>query len=147
MPAMYLERDINSYRYLMRGNNYDCIRMYGYGQGMMTQTALLLDQFEDARQFIERLLNLPKFDRFISPEGIILHESREFYVAVNNYMGQDAHLADSVKAVRLMLGFDDNSPHHFRLVPRYLKSYTRASVKDFPVILNGRCGSISTIYG
>lgn len=56
MPAMYLERDINSYRYLMRGNNYDCIRMYGYGQGMMTQTALLLDQFEDARQFIERLL-------------------------------------------------------------------------------------------
>ena len=132
----YLEIDLNTYNFLMKDKNYNCLRMYGYGQGMMTQAALLLDMMADAERFMEMLLHhcyLPKFGRWICPEGIILHESREYYLPVNAYMGQDSHVADSTKAVRLMLGIDDNKPEHLRFIPRFPSSWTFMAVKDFPV--------------
>ena len=42
-----------------------------------------------------------------------------YYLSVNGYRGQDSHLADSTKALRLMLGVDDNRKDYLRLVPRF----------------------------
>ena len=133
----YLEISRNSYRYLMKAKNYNCLRMYGYGQGMMTQSALLLDEMADASQFLDMLLRysyLPNLDGWATPEGIITHRSGKYYLAVNGYSGQDAHIADSLKAVRLMLGIDDNDPARFRLIPRFPADWTHASIKEFPVL-------------
>ncbi len=127
----------NSYRFLMQEKNYNCLRMYGYGQGMMTQAALLLDEMTDAAEFINMLLRhcyLPKFSGWVCPEGIILHKSGQYYLPVNAYMGQDSHLADSTKAIRLMLGVDDNDADHFRFVPRYPKEWTNMRIAQFPVL-------------
>ena len=42
----------------------------------MTQAALLLDQMEDAEKFIGKMVQycyLPRWGKWLSPEGIIVH--------------------------------------------------------------------------
>jgi hypothetical protein len=137
MERRYLEISRNSYRFLMQEKNYDCLRMYGYGQGMMTQAALLLDEMADAEQFINKLVSycyLPNLGGWICPEGIIVHRDKKLYVPVNGYMGQDSHLADATKALRVMMGIDDNDPGHLRLIPRFPLSWTHCSVQRFPML-------------
>ena len=141
LEQQYLEISRNSYRHLMRAGSYDCLRMYGYGQGMMLQAALLLDEMADAEQFLEKLVTyayLPHLEGWLAPEGIIVHRDGDLYVPVNGYMGQDGHLADSTKALRLMLGVDDNDPDHLRLVPRFPASWSRWAVRDWPVLIGNR---------
>ena len=137
----YLDISRNTYRYLMREKNYDCLRMYGYGQGMMTQAALLLDEMEDATRFMQMLLRhayLPHLGGWASPEGIMTHRSGKYYMAVNGYAGQDAHIADSTKAMRLMLGIDDNNPAHLRIIPRFPASWSHLATSDFPALTGDR---------
>lgn len=143
---LYLETDRNTYRYLMKDKNYDCLRMYGYGQGMMTQAALLLDEMEDAEHFIDLMVThnyLPRLERWASPEGIVTHVSGKYYVPVNGYMGQDSHVADSTKAVRLMLGVDDNREGLLRLVPRFPASWTKCGISDYPALLGEGRGKLA----
>jgi len=149
LDRIFLEIDLNTYKYLMRDKNYNCLRMYGYGQGMMTQSALLMDQMRDAERFIEKLVRfayLPKFGRWLAPEGIIVHKSGKYSVPVNCYMGQDSHVADSTKALRLMLGVDDNHPEQLKLVPRFPVEWEKASINDFPVLLPGGRRKVSYRY-
>ncbi|MCL5270466.1 MAG: hypothetical protein M1457_07940 [bacterium] len=141
LDRRFLEISRNSYRYLMKDRNYNCLRMYGYGQGYMTQAALLLDQMADATQFLDMLLRhcyLPRLGGWTCPEGIILHRSGKYYLPVNGYMGQDVHVAESTKALRLMLGVDDNDPAHLRLVPRYPAAWTRLAIDKYPVLTGDR---------
>ncbi len=140
MDRQFLEISRSTYRRLMRTKNYNCLRMYGYGQGFMTQSALLLDEMDDAEQFINMLVShcyLPKFAGWACPEGIILHPYEEYWVPVNGYEGQDSHVAESTKAIRLMLGIDDNDPAHLRIVPRFPSAWTRVSIDKFPVLAGG----------
>lgn len=132
----FMKIDRNTYCFLMKERNYNCLRMYGYGQGMMAQSALLLDEMKDAENFASLLLKhcyLPEFGGWISPEGIILHKSGKYYLPVNGYMGQDSHVADSTKAIRLMLGIDDNDPEHLRFVPRYPMGWDKMHLGKYPV--------------
>ena len=142
---LYLETDINTYRFLMKDKNYDSLRNYGYGQGMMTQAALLLDQMEDTERFVNMMVThnyLPRLEKWASPEGIITHRSGKFYVPVNGYMGQDSHVADSVKALRLMLGVDDNATGRLRLVPRFPASWTECAIEKYPVLIGDHRGTL-----
>ena len=121
----------------MREKNYNYLRRFGYGLGYMTQAALLLDQMEDAEKFIGKMVQycyLPRWGKWLSPEGIIVHREGRYYLSVNGYRGQDSHLADSTKALRLMLGVDDNRKDYLRLVPRFPADWTKLSVSDFPVL-------------
>ena len=145
----FLKIDINSYHYLMRDKNYNCLRSYGYGQGMMTQAALLLDEMKDAENFINLMVShcyLPRLEGWTAPEGIILNRSGEYWVPVNGYLGQDSHLADSQKALRLMLGIDDNNAENLRIVPRYPSSWNQMSVSELPVLTGNKRQKISYTY-
>lgn len=145
----FLEISRSTYGRLMRITDYNCLRMYGYGQGYMTQSALLLDEMEDAEQFINMLVShsyLPKFAGWACPEGIILHPDEEYWVPVNGYEGQDIHVAESVKALRLMIGVDDNDPAHLRFVPRFPVSWTQISISDFPALTGPERQLISYTY-
>lgn len=149
MDRTFLEISENSYRHLMRSENYNCLRMFGYGQGMMTQSALLLDRMADAEKFLHLMLThtyLPHLEGWAAPEGIIVHRSGRYYLPVNGYMGQDSHVADSTKAVRLLLGIDDNDPCHLRLVPRYPADWTKMSISEYPVVTGQTRQSISYVY-
>jgi hypothetical protein len=149
MTRKYLEIDKNSYRYLMHDKNYNCLRMYGYGQGLMTQAALLMDEMNDAENFINMMVNhcyLLHLEGWTAPEGIILHKSGEFWTPVNGYMGQDSHLADSQKALRLMLGIDDNNPDLLHIIPRFPASWNQMSISDFPVLTGNNRQKIKYSY-
>ena len=140
LDKQILQISRNTYKYLMKDKNYNCLRMYGYGQGMMTQSALLLDEMDDAEHFLDTMLThcyLPNYSGWASPEGIIVHRNGKYYLPVNGYMGQDSHVADSTKAMRLTLGIDDNNPNELNLVPRYPKSWTEMSISHYPVL----CGT------
>ncbi len=146
--AAFLEVDRRSYRYLMRDHDYDFLRMYGYGQGLMTQAALLLDEMYDAEQMVHMLVThsyLPRFEGFLCPEGIITHPSDKFYVPVNGYGCQDSHIADAVKALRVMFGVDDNRKGHLHLVPRFPASWSRSGITQFPVLTDEGRGTISYV--
>lgn len=145
----YLKIDNNSYRYLMRDKNYNCLRSYGYGQGMMTQAALLLDEMTDAENFINLMVShcyLPRLEGWTAPEGMILHRSGEYWVPVNGYLGQDSHLADSQKALRLMFGLDDNNAENLRIIPRYPASWNEMSICNIPVLTGNKRQKIKYTY-
>ncbi len=149
MEQKYLEIDRNTYRYILKEKNYNCLRMYGYGQGMMAQSALLMDEMNDAENFINVMVNhcfLPKMERWAAPEGITLHKSGEYWIPVCGYLGQDSHLADSQKALRLMLGIDDNNSDHLRLVPRFPLSWDQMEISDFPVLTGNKRQNIKYSY-
>ena len=132
-----LEITINSYKCLLRSQNFDFLRAYGYGQGMMLQAALLLDEMQDATKLANLMVTrcyLPHMAGWCAPEGILQHPSGKFWMPMNGYAGQDSHLADSVKALRLMLGVDDNRPGELHLVPRYPEKWTRLQISAFPVL-------------
>jgi hypothetical protein len=61
-------------------------------------------------------------------------------------MGQDSHLADSTKAVRLLLGVDDNDPDQLRFVPRFPAEWTRMSIDEFPVLTGDRRQKCGYVY-
>jgi hypothetical protein len=133
----------------MKDKNYNCLRSYGYGQGMMTQAALLLDEMKDAEQFINLMVShcyLPRLEGWTAPEGIIMHKSGEYWVPVNGYLGQDSHLADSQKALRLMFGIDDNNAEYLRIIPRYPTSWNKMSVSDLPVLTGKKRQKINYSY-
>jgi hypothetical protein len=149
MEKKYLEIDRNTYRYLLKDKNYNCLRMYGYGQGMMTQSALLFDEMNDAENFINVMVDhcyLSHLDGWAAPEGIQLHKSGAYWMPVCGYLGQDSHLADSQKALRIMLGIDDNNPDSLRLVPRYPASWNQMSIRDFPVLADNKRQTITYSY-
>ena len=141
LDRLYLEISMNTYHHLMKSRNYNCLRMFGYGQGMMAQAALLLDEMEDAGRFLQSLLRhcyLPRLSGWACPEGIIVHPTGDYYLPVNGYRGQDSHLADATKALRLMLGIDDNNPGHLRIIPRYPAEWNQNSIAEYPVLTDGR---------
>jgi hypothetical protein len=145
----FLEIDTNSYNYLMKDRNYYFLRSYGYGQGMITQAALLLDRMNDAENLINMMVThcyLPRLEGWTAPEGIILHKSGEYWVPVNGYLGQDSHLADSQKALRLMLGIDDNDAEHLRIIPRYPGSWDQMAISGFPVLTGNQRQKITYSY-
>jgi hypothetical protein len=145
----FLEIDKNSWRKLIDAEIYNCLRMYGYGQGMMTQAALLMDEMGHAEQFVNMLVNhayQPQLEGWTAPEGVILHKSGEYWQPVNGYMGQDSHLADSTKALRIMLGVDDNDPEHLRLVPRFPSSWNHTSIAGFPALVGKQRHNIRYTY-
>jgi hypothetical protein len=89
---------------------------------------------------------LSHLEGWTAPEGIILHKSGEFWTPVNGYMGQDSHLADSQKALRLMLGIDDNNSDHLRIIPRFPASWNQTSISDFPVLTGSKRQKIKYTY-
>ncbi len=144
-----LDTTINSYMSLLKSGNYDFLRAYGYGQGFMLQAALLLDEMKDATKLANLMVTrayLPHMARWCAPEGILQHPSGKFWMPMNGYAGQDSHLADSVKALRLMLGVDDNRIGELHLVPRYPKEWTRTQISGFPVLTGSKRQHLTYSY-
>jgi hypothetical protein len=144
-----LETTLNSYRSILKSGNFDFLRAYGYGQGFMLQAALLLDEMQDATKLANLMVTrayLPHMARWCAPEGILQHPSGKFWMPMNGYAGQDSHLADSVKALRLMLGVDDNRIGELHLVPRYPNEWTRMRISGFPVLTGSQRQHLTYSY-
>ncbi len=111
-------------------------RVMGYGQGYLTQAALLLDETADMTACIENAAAFcyhPTDVPWIVPEGIILHPSGECWYR-NGDLGNAVQQAEILKCARLLAGADDLQPARgLALVPRLPDGWTGLRAQSLPV--------------
>ena len=84
----------------------------GYGQGFVTQAALLLDRMKDATSMLHwtaREVFDPEIHSFVVPEGSQVDSSGRYMFRTGDH-GNGVQEAEIVKMFRLLIGVDDNQP-------------------------------------
>lgn len=112
-------------------------RQMGYGQGYLTEAAILLDRYEEMTECVEAAAkfcyhhtDLP----YIVPEGVILHGSKRCWFR-NSDLGNAVQQGEIIKSIRLLAGIDDISPERgLRLIPRIPDTFDSIEVKDYPIL-------------
>ncbi len=117
--------------------SYDAGRQMGYGQGFITQTAILLDESNDMKGYLEQAAafcyNRHEYN-YIVPEGVIMHPSGRFWFR-NGDLGNGVQEAEIVKAARLLIGLDDLNPKRgLNIIPRLPATWKTIDVQDYPVV-------------
>lgn len=117
----------------------------GYGQGFVTQAALLLDQMRDATQMLDwtaREVYDPRIGMFIVPESCQIDPTGQFWYRAGD-LGNGVQEGEIVKAIRLVIGVDDTQPKRLRFFPRMPYGWTEIEVSKFPVLFD-HGGSMAT---
>jgi hypothetical protein len=114
----------------------------GYGQGFVTQSALLLDRMTDATamlHWVAKQTYCAAFKPYIVPEGCEIDPTGSFWHRTGD-LGNGVQQAEIVKALRVVIGIDDSSPMRLRICPRMPYGWTGIGVGKFPVMIarNGR---------
>ena len=111
-------------------------RQMGYGQGYLTQSAIMLDLYEELTACIEAAAMFCYHHtdhNYIVPEGVILHGSKRYWYR-NSDLGNAVQQAEIVKCARLLLGIDDICPERgVRLVPRLPDGWESIEAAGYPV--------------
>jgi hypothetical protein len=111
----------------------------GYGQGFVSQAALLLDRMRDATAILgwaAREIYDPRynqFDHFIVPEGVQITPSGQFWYRIGD-LGNGVQEAEIVKTLRIVIGVDDTRPGRLQFYPRLPYGWNEIAVKDYPVL-------------
>lgn len=109
----------------------------GYGQGFVTQTALLLDRMADAEEMLRWVARLTYYNvdneawRYIVPEGTEVHISGNYWHRIGD-LGNNVQQAEIVKVLRIVVGIDDADPEILRFFPRMPRTWERLAFEDFP---------------
>ena len=107
----------------------------GYGQGFVTQAALLLDRMGDASEMLRwaaRQTYCAAFKPYIVPEGCEIDPTGRFWHRTGD-LGNGVQQAEIVKALRVVIGIDDSSPKTLKLCPRMPYGWTSIRVGRFPL--------------
>jgi len=124
--------------------SYASGRQMGYGQGYVSQAAILLDEFEDMKGYLEQAAAFCYHHsdyNYIVPEGVIMHPSGRFWFR-NSDLGNCVQQAEIVKAGRLLIGLDDLNPSQgLSVIPRLPADWKTIEVKDYPVVANDKEGN------
>lgn len=110
-------------------------RQMGYGQGYLTQTALLLDEYDDYSKCLEACAFLSYHHSdcsYIVPEGVIMHPSGEYWFR-NGDLGNAVQQGEIIKAVRIMIGLDDINDDGLKLLTRLPSGIRDLKIKKFTV--------------
>jgi hypothetical protein len=133
-------RDRNLNAYLRLTHSYQPFGFYGvamgYGQGFVTEAALLLDRMKDAGimlQWLARATYYSTHDPYIVPEGCEMGPDGTFWRRTGD-LGNGVQEAEAVKVMRLVIGVDDNDPASTMLIPRLPEAWTSMSVDDYPLL-------------
>lgn len=122
----------------------------GYGQGFLTQSALLLDQMQDATE-MTRWLARAVYNRlerpWIVPEGCEVNADGTMWFRTGD-LGNGFQQHSTVKTLRLVLGVDDFKDQALRLYPRMPYGWTKMSISDYPayVASGGKHKTIKVAY-
>lgn len=114
----------------------------GYGQGFVTQSALLLDRMKDATAMLNwtaREVYDPQIHSFVVPEGVqVTADGR--YVYRTGDQGNGVQEAEIVKTFRILVGVDDVEPGRLRIMPRLPYGWTEMAVDKYPALVerNGK---------
>ncbi|HEY4001364.1 MAG TPA: hypothetical protein VGO93_21000, partial [Candidatus Xenobia bacterium] len=131
-------RDLHAYQRLV--DTYRPFGFYGsamgYGQGFVTEAALLLDRMQDASAMLHWLAKAtwyPRDQPFIVPEGCEIEPGGRFWHRVGD-LGNGVQEGEAVKVMRLVLGVDDTRPERTRLMPRLPSPWTELNLSNYPVL-------------
>lgn len=117
----------------------------GYGQGFVTQAALLLDRMKDATPMLDwaaKEIYDPRIDSYITPEGEQLDPAGRYWYSTGD-LGNGVQEAEMVKVLRILIGVDDNQPQRMRIMPRMPYGWSEMGVDQYPALVE-RDGKIET---
>jgi hypothetical protein len=143
-PPEWQIRDLNAYHRLT--SSYHPFGFYGvamgYGQGFVTQSALLLDNMHDATvmlNWMAKAIYYPGHKPFITPEGCEVDESGNFWHRTGD-LGNGVQEGETVKALRIVIGVDDNHPELTQLIPRLPDGWSEIQIKKYPLLTTEAAG-------
>lgn len=113
------------------------LNAFGYGQGFIIQSALLLDKMQDADDLIRlaaRAVYNPAHKPYIVPENVIVNSGKTVFSRAGD-LGNGVQQAEIMKAIRLMAGIDDSIPPAFRIMPRIPRSWQGIKVDSIPALI------------
>lgn len=119
----------------------------GYGQGFITQSALLLDRMQDATTLLNWMAKEiydPKFKSYIAPEGCEIDPSGRYWYRMGD-LGNGVQEAETVKTLRLMIGVDDTQPGRLQFYPRMPYGWNKIAVDKYPVLFED-AGNMETTF-
>lgn len=119
----------------------------GYGQGFVTQSALLLDRMHDASLMLDwaaKQIYDPRYQSFIVPEGVQIDPSGRFWFRMGD-LGNGVQEGEIVKTLRLVIGVDDTHPGRLQLFPRMPYGWNRLAVEKYPLVF-ASSGRLQTAY-
>lgn len=137
-------RSVNEATYQRLIDTYRPFGFYGqamgYGQGFVTQAALLLDRMRDATEMLRwaaKQIYDPRFGSYIVPEGVQIDPTGRYWYRAGD-LGNGVQEAEIVKALRLVIGVDDTHPDRLQLFPRMPYGWNAIEVKKYPVLFMSR---------
>lgn len=135
----WLQFNLSAYKRLI--DKYKPFGFYGvamgYGQGFVTQSALLLDMMRDATIMLEWMAKAiydPKYKPYITPEGCEVSPEGKFWHRTGD-LGNGVQEAEIVKTLRIVIGVDNPRPGELRILPRMPYGWTRVEIRNYPVWL------------
>jgi hypothetical protein len=111
----------------------------GYGQGFITQSALLLDRMQDASTMLDWVAKeiydprFNQFDHYIVPEGVQVTPDGRYWYRFGD-LGNGVQEAEIIKALRLVIGVDDTQPDRLQFYPRMPYDWNEIAVEKYPVV-------------
>ena len=130
--------DESAYRRLI--NTYRPVGFYGqamgYGQGFVTESALLLDRMREATvmlDWIAKQIYDPRIGCFICPEGVQIDPTGHYWFPAGD-LGNGVQEAEIIKTLRLVIGVDDTHPDRLQFYPRMPFNWNEITVAKYPVL-------------
>ncbi len=113
----------------------------GYGQGFVTQSALLLDRMRDATTMLDwaaKEIYDPRLAQwgipsYIVPEGVRIDPTGQYWFRIGD-LGNGVQEAEIVKTLRLVMGVDDTHPQRLQFFPRMPYDWKEIAVSKYPVV-------------
>jgi hypothetical protein len=119
----------------------------GYGQGFVTQAALLLDRMKDVTPMLDwtaREVYDPEIKSFVVPEGAQIDPTGRFLFRTGD-QGNGVQEAEIVKVFRILIGVDDTQPQRLRVMPRLPYGWAEMKASQYPALVE-RNGKTETVF-
>lgn len=119
----------------------------GYGQGFVTQSALLLDRMHDATQMLNwaaKEIYDPRYGSFIVPEGVQIDPTGRFWYRIGD-LGNGVQEGEIVKTMRIVIGADDTQPDRLQFFPRMPYDWKEIAIEKYPIVFDAS-GKLKTAF-
>ncbi len=119
----------------------------GYGQGFVTQSALLMDRMHDATRMLDwaaKEIYDPRDGCFIVPEGVQIDPTGRYWYKIGD-LGNGVQEGEIVKMLRIVIGVDDTQPSRVQFFPRMPYDWKEIAVKKYPLAFESS-GKLQTAF-
>lgn len=138
LPSGWAERTLRTYKMQLTRNSPTgaATAGIGYGQGYITEAALLTDHMKDASlttDWMAKICFAPHLpDSYRVPEGAVVEGDGSIWRRWGD-LGNLYQLAEVVYTIQIIIGIEDIQAKQLVLMPRIPLSWKKIEVSDWPV--------------